>query len=226
MPNIERIVENFHKYRSDENVENKNRRVLSLLQLLNYRMTNDGGEIISSANKVQKKWGDTIMLQIDELAETLKNSRKEKFQYLKLGLEKQKILGIREITHSLWPGETEKFPLANNIRKILGGKSLRDAYSTKRKKSNLLSFLFKKRSSREDILNTLGNALDEFIGKPNDATLSKLKGELKSAQTKMNTEQSRRSYFKKSAMFALTIKINQAIEEFAKPKPSSRLEIS
>ena len=227
MPTLNTIVKNFHTYKNDRSSQNKQKKFLSLLQLLNYRMLNfdNQEEIIRIANTHENGWGNRIMSDLDTLSTILQNSKMQKFNYLKLSPSKQESLGIRKITDSLWPGETELFPLTKKIQEILGNKPFKDAYESKRKKSNLFSFLFKKRSSRKRIISNMETALNNFFNKPNETNLNHLKTQITQAQAEMATEQKKRSYFKKSSMLDLTTKIDRAIESFNKAEAKNQLSL-
>ena len=132
-------------------------------------------------------------------------------------------------TKEVKPQEKQRFPLQQAqrlktytelqeaITKILKGASFEAAYKRTRRKNNMLSFLFKKRSSRKEIIQLVGQKLDAFQKKPSPESLFALKKELVEAKEKMNSEQSKRKYSKKSAMVDLVEQIDKAIKDYENP---------
>jgi hypothetical protein len=101
--------------------------------------------------------------------------------------------------------------------KVLKGKTLKEAYKAKRRTNSrfgILGTLFKKRSSRNEIIEELSNALETFKSEPNDFTLRDLSNAIKETQKKITFEKNERGYFKRSAMQDLTISLEKEIENF------------
>ena len=107
--------------------------------------------------------------------------------------------------------------LQEAITKILKGASFEAAYKRTRRQNNMFSFLFKKRSSRKEIIQRVGQKLDAFQKKPSPESLFALKKELVEAKEKMNSEQSKRKYSQKSAMVDLVEQIDKAIKDYENP---------
>ncbi|NQY42705.1 MAG: hypothetical protein HRT87_05105 [Legionellales bacterium] len=74
--------------------------------------------------------------------------------------------------------------------------------------------MFKKRDTRQEIIKDLGDAIEKFKDSPNESSLKKLKFEMGRAKFKMNAEQNKFGYFKKSAMVSIVDKLELAIDAF------------